>query len=234
MILLILFGFSAKEKSYGQRGRGEKPILVITTDIGGDPDDQQSLTRLLLYSNEFDIRGLIASASGIPGELGVDRVRDQLIRKHIHAYSKVYHNLIQHDPAYPDPDSLLARVKKGNPKRGLDHIGAGHDSEGSEWIIRVVDMAGEQPVHLAVWGGQTDLVQALWKIKHTRGPEEYSQFLSRLRVYDISDQDNLYSYIRQEFPGIFYILAKAPEGADKLEGAYRVRYLGGEDSISSR
>ena len=234
MILLILIGFSPKEKSYGQLETGERPILVVTTDIGGDPDDRQSLTRLLLYSNEFDIRGLIASASGIPGELGVDTVRDQLIRDHIYAYAKVYDNLIQHAPGYPNPDSLLARVKKGNPKRGLDHIGEGYDSEGSEWIIRVVDRAGERPVHVAVWGGQTDLVQALWKIKHTRDPDEYSQFLSRLRVYDIDDQDDLHSYIRQEFPGIFYILAKAPEGADKREGAYRGMYLGGEESFTSR
>jgi hypothetical protein len=29
-----------------------KPRLVVLTDIGGDPDDQQSLIRLMLYSNE--------------------------------------------------------------------------------------------------------------------------------------------------------------------------------------
>jgi hypothetical protein len=32
-------------------GTGENPRLIVTTDIGGDPDDIQSLTRLLLYSN---------------------------------------------------------------------------------------------------------------------------------------------------------------------------------------
>ncbi len=80
---------------------GEKPILLVTTDIGGDPDDQQSLTRLLMYSNEFDIRGLIASASGTRGELGVDTVKDQLIHEYIHAYAKVYSNLVQHAYGYP-------------------------------------------------------------------------------------------------------------------------------------
>ncbi len=234
IILLVLTGFSREVKASVRDQRGERPILVVTTDIGGDPDDQQSLTRLLLYSNEFDIRGLIASSSGTRGELGVDTVRNQLICAYIHAYDKVYDNLARHDPAYPDPDSLLARVKKGNPRRGPEHIGAGNDTEGSEWIIRVVDRAGERLVHVAVWGGQTDLVQALWKIKHTRDPEKYSQFLSRLRVYDINDQDGLYPYIRQEFPGIFYILASAPEGADKREGAYRGMYLGGEESFTSR
>ena len=42
-----------------------RPALVILTDIGGDPDDQQSLIRLLLYSNELDLRLLIASAAEI-------------------------------------------------------------------------------------------------------------------------------------------------------------------------
>jgi hypothetical protein len=234
LILLILTGFTPGEQGPVPQEPGEKPILVVTTDIGGDPDDQQSLTRLLVYSNEFDIRGLIASASGTPGELGVDTVKDQLIRDHIQAYAKVYGNLVRHAPGFPHPDSLLARVKKGNPGRGPEHIGAGHETEGSEWIIRVVDRAGERPVHVAIWGGQTDLVQALWKVKHTRDPEGYQQFLSRLRVYDINDQDHLYSYIRQEFPGVFYILASAPEGADKREGAYRGMYLGGEESFTSR
>lgn len=47
----------------------DRPRLVVLTDIGGDPDDTQSLIRLLVFSNEFDIEALIASASGTPGEL---------------------------------------------------------------------------------------------------------------------------------------------------------------------
>ena len=46
-----------------------KPRLLVLTDIGGDPDAQQSMVRLMMYSNEFDIEGLIATASGTPGEL---------------------------------------------------------------------------------------------------------------------------------------------------------------------
>src|SRR6185295_4640279 len=46
-----------------------RPRLIVLTDMGGDPDDQQSMIRLMLYANEFDIEGLIATASGTPGEL---------------------------------------------------------------------------------------------------------------------------------------------------------------------
>ena len=47
-----------------------KPRLLVLTDIGGDPDDQQSMIRLLLYANEFDFEGLIATASGTPSMRG--------------------------------------------------------------------------------------------------------------------------------------------------------------------
>ena len=42
----------------------QPPRLLVTTDIGGDPDDQQSLVRLMVYANEFDLEGIITSASG--------------------------------------------------------------------------------------------------------------------------------------------------------------------------
>ena len=40
-----------------------KPRVIILSDIGNEPDDQMSLVRLLLYSNELDIEGLLASTS---------------------------------------------------------------------------------------------------------------------------------------------------------------------------
>lgn len=46
-----------------------KPRLLVLTDIGGDPDDQQLMIRLMTYANEFEIEGLIASATGTPGEV---------------------------------------------------------------------------------------------------------------------------------------------------------------------
>src|SRR5215831_9121316 len=79
----------------------EKPRLVVLTDIGGDPDDQQSLIRLMHYANQFDIEGLIASASGTPGELKKDTVRPELIREIVAAYGKVRPNLLLLRPDYP-------------------------------------------------------------------------------------------------------------------------------------
>ena len=40
-----------------------KPRLFVLTDIGNEPDDQMSFVRLLLYSNELDLEGLVATTS---------------------------------------------------------------------------------------------------------------------------------------------------------------------------
>ena len=33
----------------------QKSRLIVLADIGGDPDDQMSMVRLLTYANHFDI-----------------------------------------------------------------------------------------------------------------------------------------------------------------------------------
>jgi hypothetical protein len=60
------------------------------------------------------------------------------------------------------------------------------------------------------------------------------RFVGKLRVYSIGHQDNTGPWINKEFPDLFYILSKAPEGKDKREGGYRGMYLGGNESLTSR
>lgn len=214
-------------------GAVDKPRLIILTDIGGDPDDQQSMIRLMTYSNEFDIEGLIATAAGVPGELKQEVVKPQLIREIVDAYGKVRDNLLLHAPGYPTRDHLLERIKTGNPKRGMASIGAGKDTEGSDWIIRVVDQKDSRSVNIAIWGGSTELAQALWHVKNKRSADQFKAFLNKLRVYDISHQDDTGPWIVENFPDLFYVLSKAPDGKDKREGGYRGMYLGGDESLTS-
>src|SRR5215213_9502716 len=52
--------------------------LIMETDAGGDPDDEQSLVRFLLYVNEWDVEGIIANRpKAIDGE-NRNAVRDGL------------------------------------------------------------------------------------------------------------------------------------------------------------
>lgn len=212
----------------------DKPRLVVLTDIGGDPDDQQSMIRLLHYANEFEIEGLIASAAGVPGELKQDIIHPELIRQIVEAYGQVRPNLLLHHPDYPEAKQLLDRIKSGNPKRGVKSLGADHDTEGSRWIMAVVDRADARPVNVTIWGGSTELAQALWRVRNDRTPEQLKAFLGKLRVYDISHQDDTGPWINENFPDLFYVLAKAAPGHDKRTGAYRGMYLGGDESLTSR
>jgi len=41
----------------------EKPRVIVLTDITNEPDDEQSMVRFLVYSNEYDVEGLIATTS---------------------------------------------------------------------------------------------------------------------------------------------------------------------------
>src|SRR3546814_11165191 len=74
-----------------------KSRLLVLTDIEADPDDTQSLTRLLLYANEVDLEGLIATTSVHQKK----RVAPESIRRVIADYAKVRGNLVLHDPPYP-------------------------------------------------------------------------------------------------------------------------------------
>ena len=212
----------------------ERPRLVVLTDIGGDPDDTQSLIRLLVYSNEFEIEGLIASASGTPGELDEAVTRPDMILEVISGYAKVLANLKRHRDDWPEADVLRGRVKSGNAMRGREHIGAGHDTEGSNFLIDAIDAGSDQrPLNISIWGGQTDFAQAMWRVKHDRGSNAFAEFVRKFRVYDISDQDNIADWMRSEFKGLHYILAKAPEGRDKRLGTFRGMYLTGDESLTS-
>lgn len=212
----------------------DKPRLVVLTDIGEDPDDQQSMIRLMVHANEFEIEGLIASASGTPGKKEPEVVRPHLIREIVEAYGKVQPNLRKHHPDFPEAKLLLDRIKAGNPKRGVQSLGAGKDTDGSNRIISVVDRADGRPVHVTIWGGPTELAQALWRVRNGRTPEQVRAFVRKLRVYSIGHQDDTGPWINKEFPDLFYILSKAPEGRDKREGGYRGMYLGGDESLTSR
>lgn len=213
----------------------ERPRLAVLTDIGGDPDDQQSLIRLMLYANELDIELLIASAAGTLGELKEAITREDLIRQIVDAYGEVLPKLQQHAEGWPAADVLRSRIVAGNRRRGRKHIGKEHDTTASRKLIERIDAgSAERPLNITIWGGQTDFAQALWRVKHDRGDQQFAEFVQRFRVYDINDQDALADWMRSEFPGMFYILASKPEGRDKRDGVYRGMYLTGDISTTSR
>jgi len=182
----------------------QKPHRVIVlTDMEADPDDRQSLVRLLLYANQIDLKGLIATTSVHQQK----KVAPETIHRIIDAYGKVQPNLLHHELGYPPAEALHALVKQGLPVFGMEAVGQGHDSEGSDWIIQVLEEEDEQPLWISVWGGPNTLAQALWKINETRSATEAQRLIGKLRVYTISDQDDSGHWMRKTFPDLFYIVS---------------------------
>ena len=184
-----------------------RPRLLVLTDITNEPDDEQSMVRLLCYANELELEGLIATTScWLRNRTAPDRIVER-----IEAYRQVRENLTVHAGGWPEADELLQTVKQGVPKFGMEGVGEGHDSTGSEHIIRVVDENDPRPVYVSIWGGANCLAQALWKVSKTRPRAEADRFISKLRVYTISDQDDAGPWMRNTFPELFYIVSPGHE-----------------------
>jgi hypothetical protein len=198
-LVLILIFFSQPVLSQAF----EKHRLIVLTDIEAEPDDTQSLVRLLLYSSEIDIEGLIATTSC----WHKTRVDPDSIRKVIQAYGSVRPNLEKHESGFPTAEDLLRVVTRGLPVYGMQGVGEGKNSEGSDLIIKVLKEEDDRPLWVSVWGGASTLAQALFEIRRTSSVEEAARLISKLRVYTISDQDDTGMWIRNTFPDLSYIVS---------------------------
>ena len=178
-----------------------KPRVFVLTDIENEPDDAMSLVRFLTYANQFDIEGLIATTSIHQRA----KVAPQTIRRIVEAYGKVRDNLERHEPGFPHGADLLARVSEGLPVYGMQGVGEGKDSPGSDLLVRAIDRDDPRPLWVPVWGGPNVLAQALWKIRATRPPDALARAVAKLRVYAISDQDDSGPWLREQFRELFYI-----------------------------
>jgi hypothetical protein len=187
----------------------QKQRVIILTDVENEPDDTESLVRLLLYSNMLDIKGIIATTSVHMKK----EVHPESVRKVINAYAMVQANLEKHEPGFPPADSLLLLVKQGLPEYGITAVGDGRDSEGSEWIIKVLDENDDRPLWICIWGGPNTLAQALYKIRKNRSEAETGRLIKKLRIYTISDQDDSGNWMRKNFPDLFYIVSPGGYGS---------------------
>jgi hypothetical protein len=147
---------------------GERPRVIVSTDVGGsDPDDFQSMVHLLVYADVLDLEGLVAS----PPKGG----RAKHILEVIDAYAKDYANLKAHTAAYPPPAALRSITKQGAvdpaPKEGFSR-----PTEGSRWIIQRAEADDPRPLWVLVWGSITDVAQAV---------HDAPEIKKRLRVHSI-------------------------------------------------
>lgn len=208
--LAAIFGVSqaqdtpaVKEEATPAKPQSSNPRLILLTDITNEPDDEESLVRLLLYSNQIDIEGLIATTS-VWLKKGVQPER---IQRFVEAYGNVRNNLSKHASGFPSGEDLLKVIKPGVDGYKMKSVGAGMSTEGTQHIIDVVDRDDSRPVWIALWGGANTLAQTLFDVRESRSEEDTAAFVAKLRVYSIADQDDAGRWLRDEFPGLFYIVS---------------------------
>jgi hypothetical protein len=202
----------------------EKPRVLILTDIGEDPDDQQSLVRFLLYSCQVDVEGIIATTSvWMRGndEMHPGNPAPGYIYQIIDGYAQVEENLRTHAEKYPPAAGYLtaAELRKtvyaGNSDHrenqifGMDDVGIGLDSPGSNHIIDVLNKNDQRDIWILVWGGANTLAQAILDISNSNiSDKKQKQLFSRIRVYDIAGQDDAGGWIAYHHPEIMYLRSR--------------------------
>ena len=230
MLLMFSINACAVQSNTLDIPKSSNHRMLVLTDIEADPDDAQTLVRLLLYSNQIDLQGIVATTSVHQQTM----VAPESIYQVIDAYAKVRDNLAQHEADYPEAQALRSLVKKAQPLYGMQAVGKGMDSEGSDWIIKILENDDPRPLWLSAWGGVNTLAQALFKLKQDKSPEELSALVKKLRVYTISDQDDSAAWIRKTFPDLFYIVSPGGYGASIWTGISTVVNGIDNSTISNR
>lgn len=179
-----------------------RPRVIVLSDIGNEPDDQMSLIRFLLYANELDVEGIVATTSTWQKAA----VHPETMHTLVKAYGEVRPNLLKHAAGWPSAEALDRLIFTGQTGYGMAATGAGKLSEGAQVIIRAADLEDPRPLWISVWGGANTLAQALIQVRSTREPAAVQKFVAKLRVYSISDQDDAGPWIRREFPALSYIV----------------------------
>jgi hypothetical protein len=185
--------------------------VVVMTDIANEPDDQMSLVRFLLYSNQWDVEGLVATTSTWLRE----KPRPDVVHQVLDAYEKVQPNLLRHAPGFPPAATLRALVVPGQPGYGMAAVGEGKATPGSQLVLRAAERDDPRPLWVLGWGGANTLAQALSDARATRTPAQLATIVAKLRVHAISDQDDAGAWLRREFPGLVYVAHPSTQNGEE-------------------
>lgn len=201
------------------------PRTIVTTD--GELDDVDSFIRMLLYSNEYKVEGLIISSSQwhykgdgkgtkfisemeMTKNLYGERTElrwpgEQWIYDLVDAYGKVYPSLVKHSKNYPTHQYLRNLIRIGN----IDFEGEMEkDTPGSDFIKQKLLDDDMSPLYLQVWGGTNTIARALKSIEDqykntSEWKSVYNKVCKKAIIYAILDQDATYrKYISVQWPDV--------------------------------
>ncbi|MGF1451819.1 MAG: nucleoside hydrolase-like domain-containing protein, partial [Opitutales bacterium] len=156
--------------------------LIQESDLGGDPDDQASMVRFLLYTNEWDVEGIIvdrdpdnfADTNRHHVRYGDEQTALEMMDEHFYeAWESIYPTLSQHADGYPTAAQLRAITV------------AGHDDvdDGVQLILDALAKDDPRPIYYSNWGSdsgtESNLKRALDHLK-ANNTDAYNDALNRI------------------------------------------------------
>lgn len=195
--------------------------VLVSTDLGGDPDDIQSLIHLLHYSDLLKLEGLLSTAG--PGSSpSIAKIKDWVTRVDLdylrrHGY-----------PELMAEAAVLALVHQGAfVARAPGPDGA---TAASQWLINcahTADLAGlGRPLWVLAWGSLTDVAQALSDDPTIAPKIRLYSIGSSNTVNDPASRDFVFAGLADRWPELWWIEnGILPKLA---HDTFRGYYLGGE------
>jgi len=220
--------------SYSYDGNINKTYdVIIDTDLGGDPDDIQSLFRAVHYSDIIKIRGIISTPNNNKEAHPWDTVNNtELIKDWIkridvdHLRRKGYNRLMSEN-------ELLLCVKEGSQSAGAP--ANNKRTEGSEWIINIArKYSKENPLWILVWGSITTTAQALHDAPDIAEKIRIYFIGSSNTMHDTASRDYIFNFLENEYPDLWWIEnGILPKGShETFRGVYQSGIQDGEWSFT--
>jgi hypothetical protein len=195
--------------------------VLVSTDLGGDPDDIQSLYRLIHYSDVLKVDG-ITSCTG-PGSTPSAGLIQHWIRR-----VDVEHLRSNGYPELMSEQALLDSVVQGATTAGRPAIGQGTD--GSRKIIERALAESDEILWVPVWGSITDVAQALHDAPEIASRIRINYIGSSNTMSDPDARDYVFEFMTEQHPELWWIengvLPKLSR--DTFRGVYQTGEQGGE------
>lgn len=223
LIFITQISCSQQKQKITSEATPLKPRMVVLTDISTwEPDDHESMIRLLVHADLFEIEGIIVTTGWSMDNVNEHKQFKDIAIGVIDAYEKDLPNLqkrsnqtgFAHDNDrqeigyWPSAQYLKDRTMFGSMRMGKSFLGEGNNSNGSNLIIKLADEDDDRPVWVTIWGGGNTLAQSIWQVQQTRNEPELKKFLNKIRAYAITDQDrpqrtgfetSSHAWMRREF-----------------------------------
>lgn len=174
--------------------------IHVSTDLGGDPDDIQSLYRLIHYSDILRVEG-ISSCTGPGSDPSAELIREWIRRVDAeYLRERGYTELMS--------EKTLLDLTKQGPTEPRDPHENG-STPGSDHLIERANAGDpdgkDRPLWVLVWGSMTGVAQAL---------HDDPSIAEKIRIYYISStntqhdpdaRDWVYEFMRDEYPDLWWI-----------------------------